>query len=92
MNEPERVYDAEVINMSPKGVQLYINKNVLESDRVKAIKIKVQLNSNLLLLAGEIVWRKNYLKGLLYGVSLEKGDTEQIIIEELKKYSKSEGK
>ncbi|GAE37475.1 PilZ domain-containing protein [Halalkalibacter akibai] len=79
-----------VINMSPKGLQIHLSTDFLEQNRVKEIECQVKLSSeDILTLNGQIVWRKAYLNGYLYGVFLGDENMEQVIIQELKKYSKS---
>lgn len=80
----------QVINMSPKGLQVHLNTDLLEQNHVKELECQVKLSSEeVLSLTGQIVWRKAYLNGYLYGVFLGDENMEQIIIQELKKYSKS---
>ncbi|WP_227940371.1 PilZ domain-containing protein [Alkalihalobacillus deserti] len=89
VEKKNRSYTGELINMSPKGVQVYLDTNVLEKEKVRKIELNLTLSEAPLVLKGEVVWKRIYLSGYLYGIQLLEEDMEQIIIEELKIYTKN---
>lgn len=82
-------YSGELINMSPKGLQVYLDSNVLEKEKITTVEIILTLSDAPLNLKGEIVWKRNYLSGFSYGIHLSEEGVEQTIIEELKRYTKN---
>ncbi|MFC0561714.1 PilZ domain-containing protein [Halalkalibacter alkalisediminis] len=82
-------YVGDLINMSPKGLQVSIGTNDLEKEKITNIEITFTIAETPLTLKGEIVWRRNYLSGYLYGIHLLDEGMEKTIIEELKRYTKN---
>lgn len=83
------VFDGKLLNMSPKGLQVYIDSNVLEKEKITKMEVRLTLSKDPMVLKGEVVWKRNYLSGYLYGIHLLEEDMEQTIIEELKTYTKT---
>ncbi|WP_100407026.1 PilZ domain-containing protein [Bacillus solitudinis] len=82
---------AQIIDLSPNGMKLNTSLRIPISEQNKVkISVRFSLNENEYLLIGRIVWSKEQLGELIYGIHLS-ADTsvKQELMEELKLFSRS---
>ncbi|WP_209124900.1 PilZ domain-containing protein [Alkalihalobacillus sp. BA299] len=82
------VIAGKIINISPNGLQLSDGAYTYEIKIGEALEFTFTLTSDLLILVGEVVWKKTEFQGNLYGIRFLSLGMEQVIIDELKKYAK----
>lgn len=81
---------AQIINLSPHGIKLITSLEIpLMNDKSVFLTISFKLNEKTIAATGEIVWMKRRAKKYEYGLDLnESVETENLIIEQLKLYTK----
>jgi hypothetical protein len=81
----------QIINLSPHGIKIQTPLN-FQLDHAERIKVEVRFNldyESLLVVNGIFVWQKKKAQEFSYGIEIVSTDeSEKMIIEELKKYSK----
>jgi len=82
--------EAEIINISPKGIKLNSKLNIPKTDDKSIyLAISFELNDKPLNVEGVIVWKKTKGKSVDYGIDLHMDESaEKELIDQLKMYSK----
>ncbi|MGM0844388.1 MAG: PilZ domain-containing protein [Bacillota bacterium] len=80
-----------ILDLSPRGMR-FKTEYTLPADRLDfQLEIQFELSGVPIVVLGHPVWRKSAGKDLLYGfTSIEDAETEKLIIETLKAYSKKD--
>ena len=92
-NIERKKYQCEIIDISPRGMKIYSNKDIGERYNQKMVQIEVQfiLDEVLIKAIGEIVWKKDFSQNFQYGLIFEnQPHVEKLIVKELKLRRKRE--